>query len=238
MRFQKEAKIEDIDVGSHKRSYIMLCIPTLGMVSIKFMFAAMRMQMPTNGQVFQHIIEGMEVGEARNKAVEDLMGIPKEERPKYLFFLGDDMIPEWDAFVKLYEAMEEEQWDMLTGLYHLKGEPVTPLMWRDDHVGRMKAGKDFVLGERVRVDLTGLDFTLIRVELLEKIKSPWFKTGPSTYSEMYNVDVLEPYIESGGFVSHTEDAWFLQKAKQFGAKIGVHTGVRVSHLDVKSGSVY
>lgn len=237
MRFQKEAKIEDIDTGSHRRSHVMMCIPTLGMVSIRFMFGAMRMQMPTNGQVFQHIIEGMEVGEARNKAVEDLMLLKKEERPKYLFFLGDDMIPEWDGFVKLYEEMEEGRWDMLTGLYHLKGEPSTPLMWRDDYVGRMKPGKDFTVGDVVRVDLTGLDFTLIRVELLEKMKSPWFKTGPSSYSEMYDVEVIEPYLV-GGFVSHTEDAWFIQKSKEFGAKIGVHTGVRVAHLDVNSGSVY
>jgi len=236
MRFQKDAKIEDIDTGSHKRSHVMMCIPTLGMVSIRFMFAAMRMQMPMNGQVFQHIIEGMEVGKARNKAVEDLMTLKKEERPEYLFFLGDDMIPEWDAFVKLYETMEEEQWDMLTGMYYLKGEPPTPLIWRDDHVGRMKAGIDFTVGDRVRVDLTGLDFTLIRVSLLEKIESPWFKTGPSSYQEMY--DVLEPHINPGGFVSHTEDAWFMQKAKKFKAKIGVHTGVRVSHLDVNSGSIY
>jgi len=235
MRFQKDAKIEDIVIGKHKRSYVMMCIPTLGMVSIKFMFAGMRMQMPMNGQVFQHIVEGMEVGAARNKAVEDLMTLPQEQRPQYLFFLGDDMLPEWDAFVKLYEEMEEGQWDMLTGLYFLKGEPPTPLVWRADHVGRMQPGKDFTIGDVIWVDLTGLDFTLIRVSLLEKMKSPWFKTGPSLKSEY---DPLEPYIESQGIISHTEDAWFISRAKQFEAKIGVHTGVRVSHLDVKSGNVY
>jgi hypothetical protein len=236
MRFQKDAEVEDIAVGKHKRAYVMMAIPTLGMVPIEFMFAAMRMQMPMNGQVFQHVIKGMEVGAARNKAVQDLMTIKEGERPQYLFFFGDDMIPEWDGFVKLYEAMEEEQWDMLTGLYFLKGEPPTPLLWRNDHVGRMQAGRDFTVGDRVRVDLTGLDFTLIRTSLLEKMKDPWFKTGPSLKSEMYNM-LMSPN-ESQGIISHTEDAWFIQKASQFGAKIGVHTGVRVSHLDVKSGNVY
>jgi hypothetical protein len=91
MRFNKEAKLEDIIVGSHQRCNIMMAIPTLGMVSIKFMFSGMRMQMPINGQVFQHIVEGMEVGEARNKAVQDLMSMELKDRPKYLFFLGDDM---------------------------------------------------------------------------------------------------------------------------------------------------
>src|SRR5688500_4810400 len=151
MRIPESSKLEDMILGSHQRCHIMLAIPTLGMVPIEFMFAAMRMQMPINGQVFQHIVKGMEVGKARNKAVEDLMAMKKEDRPKYLFFLGDDMIPEWDAFVKLYEACEEEKWDVLTGLYFWKGEPPTPLIWRDDHVGRMVPGKDFKIGERVWV---------------------------------------------------------------------------------------
>lgn len=236
MRFNKEAKIEDMIIGSHQRCHIMVAIPTLGMVPIEFMFSAMRLQMPINGQVFQHVVKGMEVGEARNKAVKDIMSMKVDDRPRYLFFIGDDMIPEWDAFVKLYEAMEEEKWDVLTGLYFWKGEPPTPLIWRDNHVGRMVAGKDFTIGDRVWVDLTGLDFTLIRVSLLEKIEGPWFKTGPSLRGEVPTR--LEPYIKPESVVMHTEDAWFCSKAKKFAAKMGVHTGVRVSHMDVKSGSVY
>lgn len=236
MRFQKEAKIEDMIVGCHQRCHIMMAIPSLGMVPIEFMFAAMRMQMPMNGQVFQHIVKGMEVGKARNKAVEAIMMMKKEERPKYLFFLGDDMLPEWDAFIKLYDAMELEQWDMLTALYHLKQEPPTPLMWRDNIVGAMKPGRDFVMGERVRVDMTGLDFTLIRVSLLEQITDPWFKTGPS--KRVVLDEVLAPYISQESVAAHTEDAWFMKKAKALGAKMGVHTGVAVSHLDVKTGTIY
>ncbi len=236
MRFRKEAKIEDMIVGCHQRCHIMMAIPSLGMVPIEFMFAAMRMQMPMNGQVFQHIVKGMEVGKARNKAVEAIMMMKKEERPKYLFFLGDDMLPEWDAFIKLYDAVEAEQWDMLTALYHLKQEPPTPLMWRDNIVGAMKPGRDFVMGDRVRVDMTGLDFTLIRVSLLEQITDPWFKTGPS--KRVVLDEVLAPYISQESVAAHTEDAWFMKKAKALGAKMGVHTGVAVSHLDVKTGTIY
>jgi hypothetical protein len=236
MRFQKEAKIEDMIVGAHQRCHIMMAIPSLGMVPIEFMFASMRLQMPMNGQVFQHIVKGMEVGKARNKAVEAIMMMKKEERPKYLFFLGDDMLPEWDAFIKLYEAMESEKWDMLTGLYHLKQEPATALMWRDNIVGAMKPGRDFVLGERVRVDMTGLDFTLIRVSLLEQITDPWFKTGPS--KRVILDESLGPNISEESVAAHTEDAWFMKKAKALGAKMGVHTGVLIPHLDVKTGAIY
>lgn len=236
MRFNKEAKLEDIIIGSHSRVHIVMCFPTLGMVPIEFMFACMRLQMPINGQVAQMVIKMWEVGKARNKAVQDIMGMPVEDRPKYLFFIGDDMIPEWDAFVKLYEAMEEESWDVLTGLYYWKGEPPTPLVWRNDHVGRMKPGKDFQIGERVWVDLTGLDFTLIRVSLLEQISDPWFKTGPSLRGSIPTP--LEPYIRPESVVMHTEDAWFCSKAKPLGAKMGVHSGVRVGHMNVKTGNMY
>jgi hypothetical protein len=132
--------------------------------------------------------------------------------------------------------MEAEQWDMLTGLYYLKSEPPTPLMWRDSIVGAMQPGRDFTVGERVQVDMTGLDFTLIRVSLLEQITNPWFKTGPSLRLTVENV--LEGYIDSNSILSHTEDTWFMKKAKALGAKTGVHTGVRVSHLDVRTGNIY
>lgn len=235
MRFNRHAQIEQMIIGSHQRCYIMMCIPTLGMVPIEFLFTAARMQMPINGQVFQHIIKGMEIGKARDKAVHDLLAMGKE-KPKYLFFLGDDMIPEWNSFVRLYEAMEEEEWDVLTGLYYMKGEPPTPLVWRDDHIGRMKPNVHFKVGERVRIDLTGLDFTLIRVSLLEKMTPPYFKTGPSLRAEIPTP--LEPYIEPKSIIMHTEDVWFFQKAKQLGAKCGVHSGVRVGHMDIKSGAIY
>jgi hypothetical protein len=236
MRFQKEAKLEDMIVGNHQRCHIMMAIPTLGMVPIEFMFAAMRMQMPMNGQVFQHVVKGMEVGVARNKAVEAIMMMPKHERPRYLFFLGDDMIPEWDAFVRLYEIMEEEKWDVLTALYYLKMEPPTPLVWRDSIVGAMQPGRDFTVGERVQVDMTGMDFTLIRTELLEKMSNPWFKTGPSV--RIIKDEWLEPHITQESVVAHTEDAWFMKKAKALGGKMGVHTGVRVSHMDTRTGNIY
>mgnify|MGYP001278530422 CR=1 FL=1 len=236
MRFQKEAKLEDIIVGAHQRCHIMMAIPTLGMVPIEFFFAAMRLQMPMNGQVFQHVVKGMEIGKARNKAAEAIMMMNPGERPKYLFFLGDDMLPEWDAFVKLYNTMEEEKWDVLTALYHLKSEPPTPLMWRDDVVGAMKPGRDFKMGERVRVDMTGMDFTLIRTSLIEQLSDPWFKTGPSLRVSME--DIIGLNIDKDSVSAHTEDAWFMKKAKQVGAKMGVHTGVCVSHLDVKTGNIY
>jgi hypothetical protein len=162
-----------------------------------------------NGQVFQHIIKGMEVGHGRNQAVQFIMNMPKEERPKWLFFLGDDMIPPWDGLVKLYETAEYEKWDALTGMYFWKGEPPTPLIWRDDHIGRLIPGKHFNVGEVIDVDLTGLDFTLIRTSLLEKMESPWFES----VVQLYRVDGTVTQQTLNGFISATPLSVQLQTAK-------------------------
>ncbi len=236
MRLPIETKIEDMGVGGHQRAHIMLCVLTLGMVPIEFLIAFGRLKMPMNGTVVSHVEKGFEVGIARNRCVEALLAMPKESRPKYLFFLGDDMLAPWDGLEKLLEAMGTKEWDYLSGLYYIKGEPPTPLAWRADHIGRLVPGRDFKVGEVIQVDLTGVDFTLIRTSLLEKFKEeygpPYFKTGTTDSKDLKN------YKKIPGLVSHTEDYYFLNRAKALGARIGVHTGVRVSHLDIKSGYIY
>ncbi len=236
MRISPDTKIEDIELGSHQRCHIMIAIPTLGMVPIEFVVGMVRMQSPINGQIFQHVIKGMEISIARNMAVEYIMSMEKSDRPRWLFFLGDDMIPPWDGFVKLYEEAEKNKWDCLTGLYYWKGEPPTPLTWRNDHIGRLIAGEHYEIGEVIWVDMTGLDFTLIRTSLLEEMEPPWFKTGPSTRANI--PETIGPYVGGESVITHTEDVWFYGKARDLGAKIGVHTGVRVAHFDNKSGCVY
>lgn len=228
MRLSKDSKIEDIVVGNHKRANILVAIPTLGMVPIEFVVGFGRLQFPVNGVVENMIVKNMEVGDARNYVVNEVLKRPIEFRPKYIFFLGDDMIPPWDGLLKLYEEMEVGNWDWLTGLYYWKGEPPTPLTWRDDCIGRLIPGKHFKVGEVIWVDLTGLDFTLLRVETLAKIDGPWFKTGPSKLDGKNGVEV----------VRHTEDVYFANKLKKINGRIGVHTGVRVAHIDVKSGMIF
>jgi len=222
MRVSTETKIEDIKLGSMQRPNILVAIPTLGSVPIEFVIGCMRMSMPSNGTCPLLTVKGMEIGIARNFIVEQAYKMTP--RPKYIFMLGDDMIAPWNGLIELYEEMERGQWDLLTGLYYVKQEPPTPLLRRDG-VGWLKAGIHFEVGEVVWVDLTGLDFTLIRTDLFEKLTKPYFKTGPT----------LE---DDGSINNHTEDFWMMRQARKVGARIGVHTGVRIAHLDVKTGAIY
>lgn len=222
MRLTEDTSIEHLKIGTHRRPHIVVGIPSFGMVPIEFLIAFGRLQMPVNGLSQIITTKGLEVGHARNYIVEQIMNM--KERPPFMLFLGDDMLPPWDGVIRLYEKMEEEKWDVLTGLYYIKQEPPVPLTWRDDHVGRLLPKRDYELGECLWVDVTGLDFTMIRMSIFDEIEKPYFATGPTSVDQ--------------GVVVHTEDVWFLKKLKEKKKRVGVHTGVRVAHLDVKSGMIY
>lgn len=223
MRVAPETKIEDITVGSHTRASIVQCLLTMGMVPIEFHIAASRLQMPMNGSCPSVYAKGMEVGVARSYLVEEVLKM--KPRPKYVFFFGDDMLPPWDGLIALYEEMEKGNWDILTALYYKKQDEVpTPLASRIG-IGWLKPGLHFELGEVFWVDLTGLDFTLIRTDIFDKIEKPYFKTGPTE-------------IAPGVLDVHNEDWYFMQKVKKVNGKVGVHSGVRVAHYDITTGSIF
>ena len=224
MRLAEDTKIEDIKVEVHKRPHFVVAIPTLGMVPIEFVVTFARLQMPVNGVSGSCIVKGMEIGQARNYIAHQVLKM--NPLPPFIFFLGDDMLPPWDGLIKLYEEMENNKWDVLTGLYYMKGEPPTPLTWRHDYIGRLMPGTHYQVGEVIPVDVTGLDFTLIRTSIFSKLKDPYFKTGPTLVGKDNTI------------VSHTEDVFFYDQCREHKMKVGVHSGVRVAHLDVKSGMIF
>ena len=223
MRIEKEGPT--MIEGKHQRVSFLVCIPTLGMVPIEFHVAASRLAMPVNALSQSLIVSKTEVGVARQYAAEFVLNI--QPRPRYLLFLGDDMLPPWDGVIRLWQEMEEGQWDVLSGLYFIKQDYPVPIIWRDDVIGPLEAYKHYQPGEVVPCDVVGMDFTLIRPSVFEKIEKPFFKTGPGRD--------MDP---GGGLTVYTEDVYFCSKARAAGLKIGCHTGVRVSHLYAKTGEVW
>lgn len=230
VRMEPETKIV---TGDHKRGSFLVVIPTLGTVDIAFMVAFSRLAMPMNAKHHSLIVSKMEVGQARQYAAEYALAM--KPRPEFILFLGDDNIPPWNAVHMLYQAAIDGGWDVLTGLYHIKnqGMPV-PLAWRKDVIGWLKPNVHYTPGEVVSVDHTGMDCTLVRVSLFDRMTAPYFKTGPSLKEELGATDDGKSIL-----TLHTEDIYFLERAKaQANAKVGVHTGVKVGHLDTATGEVY
>lgn len=213
-------------------------LPSLGMVSLKFHVAASRLQIPVNSSMRSITVEGMEIGEARNYIAEEYLKM--DPLPKYLFFLGDDMLPPWNGLIKLWEEMETGKWDLLSGLYYLKQEPPEPLLRRKNITGSLKAGVHYEVGEVVPVDITGLDFCLIKPEVFDKIDKPYFKTGFAEYPDNSINHVIngENSAIQTSVIMHTEDTYFLNKMIEKKMSIGVHTGIRISHYDHVSGLIY
>ena len=235
MRLEPELKISDMAVGNHKRATFLVCLLTLGFVPIEYHIASSRLAYPLNGRANSVVVKRYEVGKARDYCVENLLKMPEEMRPDYMFFFGDDMIPEYDGLIKLYAEMATGKWDVLTGLYYLKMDDPVPLTWRVGTLGYIYPGKHYKIGDVIDVDITGMDFTLISTEFLLKmqreIEPPYFKTGPGElpYAE---------YFEKNEYVTYTEDVYFLAKVRKCGGRIGVHTGVKVGHYDVNTGMIF
>ena len=223
MRVNKESMIIR---GSHKRPVFLKVLPTFGKIDITFLLACERMMTPVNSIIEAITIVGKEIGDARNNAIDFVLSRPKDKRPDYIFFLGDDIIPGPLSLICLYEIIKKGQWDILSALYYVKEDfyPI-PLLWREEIPGLLVEGKHYKLGETVESDICGFDFTLCRPEIFEKIEYPWFRTGPTIN-------------ESRGIWLHTEDVWAVKGCQKAGGKVGVATSVRVGHLDVNTGEVY
>jgi len=233
MKFTDETKIIE---ESHERPSFLVCIPTLGTVDIRFLLGFSRLQMPVNCNSRSLIISKCEVGVARNHAGKCLLEM--NPMPKYLFFFGDDMIPSWDGLVHLWQEMETGKWDVLSGLYYIKQKDMpVPVAWRDNVAGWLVPGVHYPHGEATWMDVVGMDFTLIKREVFETLKYPWFETGPGHLpGESFSSEAGQDIPDY--FTVYTEDVYFTRLCKMAGLTVGVHSGVRVGHLDVKTGEIY
>jgi hypothetical protein len=190
----------------------------------------MRMQFPLNCVMQSFLVKGMEVGIGRNFTAEQALKM--NPRPEYILMIGDDNLPSWNSLIILYEEMKKGGFDVLGGLYYIKADEYAPpmaVMVRDEISGYLQPGIHFTPGEVMNVDICGMDFTLIRTDIFDQLgPPPWFKTSDST-------DIED---ENGALGVFTEDIYFCKKVRKAGFRIGVHTGCRIGHLNMKTGEVY
>jgi hypothetical protein len=112
--------------------------------------------------------------------------------------------------------------DVVGGVYCAKADPAAPLVFVENGTGSYW---DWKIGEFFPVTGLGMDCTLIRTSLFEKIPEPWFKTVDKD-SFIDGVAAAEAW---------TEDLFFLKKAAEVGAGIFCDASVICEHHDVYSG---
>ncbi len=203
---------------------LLVGIPTLGRpVHIDWAFAYKSLHPPINYSVNVMVVYGKKVDVARQEICEEAV----LKGHKYVFFLGDDVIPPFTALKQLiFRAEQLENLGVVGGVYCSKCDPAAPLVFRGNGAGSFW---DWKVGEFFEVTGLGMDCTLIKTEVLKKLSKPWFKT-----------------VDEDGFKDSqnqaeqwTEDLYFCKKVlEESDFKIYCDGEIICRHVDVYNNTSY
>ncbi len=178
-------------------------VPTFGEVSIHWTMSLTSIAMPINFSNQYHIVLGKKIDEARNEIVEGVL--KNESKPRFLFFLDDDVIMPPDTLRRLVHRMDNLPEDVgaISGVYYSKSEPGEPLIFQKKGRGSYY---DWRVGDFFKAWAAGCGLVLIRTEALRRMeaqnKRPWFLIDYGLH--MNDKGVLEAR-------SITEDLYFYTK---------------------------
>jgi len=161
-------------------------------------------------------VGGEAVDVARNYLIEEAL----KSGAKYLYFIGEDTVQPYNAFLKLHETCEANPDSMAVGVYYIKLSSAM-IMIRDGNWIRIA---DVTPGQLLETWMCGLDAALIPISLLQKMKDK-DPTTPFT--------CIANNIEGIPFVG--EDNFFIHRWHQMGYKILCNTDVQCLHMDLASG---
>lgn len=202
-----------------------------------------RIVKPMNVPVLEMIVNGMEVGDAYNAAVENILSNPGTKNFKYLLTLEHDNLPPGPspeipqgALMALYDGIQKG-YDVVGGLYWTKGQPSAPLLYGDPKQnskhksGMFKVRHDFKDGALVECNGMGMGFTLFKLDIFrdKRLKKPWFKTAQGLDTK---------FDGETGIVGYTQDLWFFEQIRALGYRVAVDTRVKVGHMDLRTGQIY
>lgn len=153
-------------------------------------------------------VPGADVAVARNLLAEKAIG-------DYIFFIDDDVLPPINTIEKLYNHKK----DIVSGLYFAKQQPHFPQIFKDSKrdVGRYDSVENYEKDALIEIDACGAGCMLIKKEVFEKLKQPYFQYIPKS----------ETTPRKG------EDYFFCEKAKKAGFKIFCDTSVLCKHIGTK-----
>lgn len=208
------------------KSTIMV-VPAIAPIPPKVVSAWLSLQTPANQKFTRLLFENCEVADAYNQAVAVILGSDEFRTWKWMLTVETDNIPPPTGLLRLIDDAEETKFDVLGGLYYMKGEGMPSLCF-----GRVedmpKNYRPFEPPPRsiVPVNGLGMGFTLFSIEMFKKIPPPWFKT-------------VQEWIPGVGMERHqTQDLYFFDKAAQYGFHFAVDTHVTVGHLDTNTGQIW
>jgi len=113
-------------------STIIIC-PTRGQIPAKVVQSWMGLMRPMNQKVIGPLFAiGMEVGEAYNQMIQNILNNPELATYKYILTIEEDNMPPADGLMKLYENIDN--YDVVGGIYWTKGDEGQPMIYGDPSV--------------------------------------------------------------------------------------------------------
>ena len=201
---------------------IALAIPTWGKVSINWSRAHRHLGGPLGSNMVELApVVGKPIAEARN----ELMQAAIDNNCDFLFFLGDDVLPNPDAIIRLLQRMwDDPDKHLITGVYWTKHWPTQPYIWRGVQRGPYL---DWKHGEFFEIDYAGCDCLMVRLTPEMKALGPeWFSTNYAWESG-----------QKPGLLM-TEDFYFYTKTRKAGMKLWCDTEVQCIHEDRNTGAQF
>lgn len=204
---------------------LLIGIPTLGRpVPLEWAMNFKAINPPINYNTNHLIIYGKPVAEARNEIAQQALALGC----KYVFFLGDDVVPQsLNTLKQLIFRMEQDpELGVVGGVYCSKCEPSAPLVFVENGRGSYW---DWKVGEYFGCTGLGMDCTLIRTEVFRELKSDWFKT----------VDQDEFADGTNQADQWTEDLYFCKRVlDETKYTIYCDGSLLCNHWDISANKVY
>lgn len=212
----QSAKI--IEGNTYRDLSTIIIIPTRGMIHCKAVGAWWSLLTPMNQKSTKVFAVGMEVAEAYNNMVEQILANPELCKWKFILTLEEDNLPPPDGLLKLYENMDK--YDVIGGLYWTKGEGGQPMIYGEGKEGSLHFRPQPPTQDIQKCDGLGMGFTLFKMDIFKdaRIEKPWFKT----------CNDWDPGV---GIKVYTQDLYFFEKIRKIGYTVACDTRVKVGHLD-------
>lgn len=209
------------DLGLYKNLNTVWITPTRGTCGTRVAFSWMNVMGAPNSALCKMCAEGFEVGKAYNESIAQILANPVLSKFQYILTVEEDNTPPADGLLKLYQSIQK--YDAVGGLYWIKGENGSPMIWGDP-----KEPGTFVpqppLPETVQeCNGLGMGFTLFRMDMF---KNPGFEYG----------QWFKTIGDGKNFM--TQDLYFFKRAKELGYKFACDTRCKVGHYDHNTGVIW
>ena len=199
-------------------------IPSSGRpVAPEWAFAMMLQTYPSNTSVGMMLMFGHEVGDARNRLVEEA----QKSQSEFLWMLDDDTAPPHFAAAKLiYEMRQNPEIAAIGGIYCMKSNPPDPTVYRSTGHGSFY---DWAIHDVFEVTGIGTGCLMVRMSVFDTLPRPWFATTLDI-PDTPNSDIVSTGM--------SDDLYFCDKLVNTGHRIYAHGGILCDHWDPANRTKY